>query len=230
MAVYYDEPSSQYFTIPNESDYDFSTAISLTGWFRHNGLWKNSWENFISKGDSSWRLSRYSGGGNRGIHWATSGTSGGGGGSLNYDGIVDDDQLHFLGVTFQAGSPGSKYIFLDGSYVATDTAVTGTCNTDGFSVLIGENSEQTGRHFDGLMYDWHIYNRQLSFAELTYLWRAHGGAILNGLVSRWIGNQGAPSVVVASMSDVAVLENDAVPSNSPTWAETPTPVRRRRVA
>ena len=231
MAVLYTNASAQYLTVPNESDYDFTAAMSITGWFLHNGLWKATWENIVSKGDGTWRLGRYTSGTGRGIHWATSGTSGGGGGSLNWDGTFDDDAWHFLGVTYLQGSPGSKYIFLDGAYVATDTALTGTVNTDAYQVYIAENSQAVARYFDGLQHDLRIYNRQLSFAELTAIWRQRGGdTVRQGLVSRWVGNQGAPGVVVAGVQDEGSFENDASPVASPTWDESLVGHRRRRTA
>lgn len=228
MAFYLNEASGEYFTVPNETDYDFINAMSVAFFARHEGLWVNTWEAVVSKGDDAWRLSRYSGGGNRGIHWATEGTSGGGGGSLNWDGTFDDGEWHGVVCTFQSGTPGRKRIILDGVVVAEDLAVTGTILNQADVVWIGNNADSTAREFGGWLDDLRLYNRELSVAEAQGFCTMRGGdGNYVGLVSRWTGSNGPPGTVITSLLDDTGLNNGS-PVATPEYAEAPYSGRRRR--
>lgn len=227
MSILLANGSGQYLSLPNEADYDLVTGISITCWMLHTGLWKATWETIIAKGDGQWRLGRLSSGGGRGLHWATSGTS------LNYhnwDGIVDDGLWHFIGATFQSGSPGSKYLFVDGAYVISDPAVTGTIANTAYVAYIGENAQSTGRYFDGILHDVRLYNRGLSFTELMAIWSQNGGdGVHSGMVGRWIGNQGAPgATITGTVRDLGSLQHNATPVASPVWGISNRGSRRRR--
>lgn len=213
MAILNVNSQAQYLVAPNEAVYDFTTAMSVSLWFRHVGLWKSTWEAFLAKGDGAWRVTRYSGGGDRGIHWATTGTVPA---ALNWDSVADDDAWHHLVCTFLSGAPGRKYIILDGAIVAADTNVTQTIANTADPLWVGNNSGATTRYLDGYLEDVRVYNRELSLAEAQVIFRGKGSdAIRHGIVSRWVGHDDRPAWgVIDRVTDYAG-SNHLWPQGSP---------------
>ena len=205
--------SSQYFSLPNESSFDLTTAITIALFAKHDGAWVSTWEAMVTKGDSSWRLSEYEGDG--GLHWATDGMSTG---HLNWSGTFDDGAWHSVVATLGGGE---KRIILDGTVVAEITGLTGSMTQNDNIVCIGENNGAAGRYFKGWMNDVRIYNRGLSVAEAQAFHAMKGGDdIVEGLLARYLCNEGVPAATASTLLD-STGANNATGNGSPTFAEDP---------
>jgi hypothetical protein len=222
MSIYFASASSEYLTVPNESNYDFTTAVSLSLWFRTNGLWNVNAQPIMGKSSSGWGLTRN--GTTRGLRWVTSGLSNT---NLSYTGTVDDSAWHHVAVTWGGGV---KYIILDGAIVATATGVTGSLTTNNVNLAIGMRIG-TSRYFNGWLDDVRVYNMALNLEEERSIFYNRGSdSIFNGLVSRWKMAEGYPSQVIigAAVLDSGPLQNHASPSGTPEWADSQYGNRTRR--
>jgi hypothetical protein len=223
MAIYFISASSEYLTVPNEANYDFTTAISISLWMRTNGTWNTNTQPIIGKDTAGWALTR-NGNGSRGLRWTTPGLSTT---SLNWTGTADDSVWHHVLVTFGSGS---KYIIFDGTSVASATGLTGSLNTNNTTLTIG-SLIGVARYFNGWIHDVRIYNRQLNLEEGRTLFYNRGlDGLINGLVSRWTMDGGYPTQVIsgATVLDIGPYQNHASPSGSPEWADSPYGDRARR--
>jgi hypothetical protein len=122
----------------------------------------------------------------------------------------------FVAVTYS--SSGSD-LYKDGvqlSY-ATDTAGSGTVNTDsGYNGFIG-NNQNSSRGFDGLIEDPRIYNKVLSLAEIQSIYTGQGhDGVRENLLARWPLREKAPGVTISTDSAYDITDNktEAVPDDS----------------
>lgn len=139
-------------------------SITISFWFSVVAF-ENSWEAFLSKGDSAYRASRGPGDGD-GTHMGISGTTGGGGnGWFNGPTIVTGGAWHHFAGTYD-GAEGRIYV--DGVLDAV-TEATGQMNIEPENFWIGNNSQNTDRFFHGMMDEVMLYNRALSDLEVMYL-------------------------------------------------------------
>jgi len=152
--------------IGRESDFDITEQITVSAWIKVNQFDKE-WQAVIAKGDSAWRIQRNQDKGS--LEFACSGLripSGAPWGNLFGDKSVRDGKWHHIAGVYD----GSKmYIYIDGTVDASQTA-SGKINTNDEPVYFGENSENTGRYWDGLIDDVRIYNYALSKDEITALY------------------------------------------------------------
>ncbi len=139
------EGNDDYIEIPNESEYDFSTAMTVEAWIKVNEFDK-TWQAIITKGDNSWRLHRASNSNN--INFVAGGTNITGTTNVN-----DGKWHHVAGV--HDGSDLKLYIdgYLDAAYNAA-----GNTPNSSNPVMIGENAQSTGRNFDGLIEEVRIWS------------------------------------------------------------------------
>ncbi|MCX5745060.1 MAG: hypothetical protein NT062_21445, partial [Proteobacteria bacterium] len=130
---------TQVLTVPTESDFDFTTQMSASVWFRTAGF-SGDWQALVTKGDNAWRLHR--GGGSQHLTFSTS-----------YNGIIHDNfdgpdlalnTWHHVGISYENKT---KLLVFDGG--ARTSSWNGPINTTNATVLIGENSEATGRRWIG---------------------------------------------------------------------------------
>jgi hypothetical protein len=126
--------------LPNEPDYDFTIAVSVSAWIFVESFTK-SWQAVVAKGDDSWRLHRE--GGTNGPGFGTTTT-------LNQNHNfgaptnVNDGKWHHVAGVFDGQN---KKVFVDGTIVSTPLTL--GINNSSLPVCIGENNGATGRHFDG---------------------------------------------------------------------------------
>jgi len=153
-----------YLDCGNGPSLQIQDAITIAFWFNVVAF-ENTWEAFLSKGDSAYRVSRGGGNGDA-THFGISGTSGGGGsGWFNGNAIVTGGVWHHFAGTYD-GAEGRIYI--DGVLDST-TEATGQINieTDGF--WIGNNSQNPDRLLHGILDDVRLYNQALSADEISQL-------------------------------------------------------------
>ncbi len=162
MAMEFD--GDDYVNCGNGPSLQIQDAITMAFWFQVESF-QNTWEGFMAKGDDSYRVSRGGGTGDA-THMGISGTSvGGGSGWFNGTVIVTGGQWHHMAAVYD-GAEGRIYI--DG-VLDTTSPGTGQINISNFDFWIGNNSQQTGRFFHGLLDEVMIYSRVLSEAEIRYL-------------------------------------------------------------
>jgi len=136
--------------------FNIDTNISVMCWIKVRRFNRN-WQAVVTQGDNSWRLHRSSNTDN--IAWGTSGldptdiT-----GSIN----VNDEEWHHVAGVYNGTQ---KILFVDGNIDASADA-TGSIDSSTYRVHIGENAQQTRRHWNGLIDDVRIYNKALTMEEI----------------------------------------------------------------
>ncbi len=162
---------NDYVEIANESAFDDLTGrLTVEVWMKSPG-WTRTWETLISKGDSSWRLSRF--GNSRQVSFDTS--SAAGAHSLAGTSNLDDNRWHHVVGVFDGYA---KYLYVDGILEAF-APYRQTILQNDFPVRLGENAQATGRYFRGQLDEVAIYPRALSPLEVLDHYRAGGGAGLD---------------------------------------------------
>lgn len=147
-----------YIDIPNESQFDFSSAFSVEAWIKVSNF-DISYQPIVTKGDDSWMLQRYSTTNNVELYVRTSGG--------NYQAIstsgVNDGNWHHVAGTFDGTQ---AKIYVDGVLEAT-TATTGTLVNGNYNVNIGRNAQITSRLWDGKIDEVRIWNTAQSAANVS---------------------------------------------------------------
>ncbi len=149
-----------YINCGNDSTFDIQDQITMTFWIKTSGF-TTDWSAIISKGDSSWRMSRAATTGDS-IHMGFGGTTTSGNTYLDGSISVTDDQWHFCVGVYDGAE---VRIYVDAE-LDVSQAATGQLTTDSYDVLIGENDQQTGRYLNAILDDVRIYNRALTEEEL----------------------------------------------------------------
>jgi hypothetical protein len=157
--------------IEQESPFDLTEAITLSLWTRVDGL-DRQWQALVTKGDSAWRLHRA---GNRDtVEFHCDGLRSGHGAwvALESRRSIDAGQWHHIVATYDGRRVA---LYIDGMLDASCPAW-GRIQTNDYPVCIGDNAEQPGRYWNGLIDDVRIYSYALSEAEIVDLYGARGGA------------------------------------------------------
>jgi len=149
-----------YVNCGNGPSLQIQDVITMAFWFQVEAF-QNTWEAFMAKGDDSYRTSRGGGTGDA-THMGVSGTSIG---SFNGTVIVTGGQWHHMSAVYDGSE---ARIYIDGVLDTTNPG-TGQINISNYDFWIGNNSQQTGRFFHGLLDEVMIYDRVLSEAEILYL-------------------------------------------------------------
>jgi hypothetical protein len=155
-----------YIEIGRESNFDIADQITVSAWIKVNQF-DREWQAVIAKGDTAWRIQRIQN--NNTLEFACSGLkipSGAPWGNLYGEKNVNDGKWHHIVGVYD----GSKmYLYVDGT-VDTSQPASGRINTNDQPVYIGENSENTGRYWNGLIDDVRICNYALSESEIKTLY------------------------------------------------------------
>ena len=154
--------ADDYVLLPTESDYDFTTAVTVAVWVNVTSFGVAE-QAIITKGDTAWRLERNAG--TNTLQFAVDGltTNTVVQGSIS----VNDKKWHHVAGVYD----GSQLLlYVDGQLDNSATA-TGTMSTNNSAVLFGDNAEIGGRYFKGLMDDVYIYDTALSAASVLALAR-----------------------------------------------------------
>jgi hypothetical protein len=146
-----------YVEIPNAPALGLTKALSIEAWVKHRGTDFKQWEAIVCKGDHAYRL-----------HFSSDDQSfdlGLNDGTDVKSGVKPDaDKWYFVVATYDGKE--SK-IYVDGKLAATgDDAPSEVADTDA-AINIGQNSDQEGRFFNGVIDEVKIYNRALSADEVA---------------------------------------------------------------
>ena len=149
--------------------FDITEFITFTYWIQVRAF-DAAWQTVLSRGDDSWRSSRA---GSEGTESFMEAAVGGTSGNYLY-GVtpVDDGQWHHVGATYDGTT---FYLYLDGELESSEPS-TGQITVSSYPLYIGENSQATGRHWNGLIDDVMIFNRALSQEEIQRIMQSSGGA------------------------------------------------------
>ncbi|MBN2314893.1 MAG: LamG domain-containing protein [Sedimentisphaerales bacterium] len=137
-------------------EFDITDEITFMYWIQVRQF-DLEWNTVLSRGDDSWRSSRAST--NNFMEAAVGGTSG------NYlYGVtpVDDGQWHHIAATYDGTT---FYLYTDGQLDASEPS-TGQITASSYPLYIGDNSQATGRFWNGLIDDVMIFNRAFSQEEI----------------------------------------------------------------
>jgi tetratricopeptide (TPR) repeat protein len=165
-----------YVSIANKWNFDITNEITVAAWIKVNKFDKQ-WQAIVTKGDSAWRLGRTSTENTLAFHLTgvTSENNGvhqnlGVEGNMN----VDDGRWHHATGVYD----GSKvYLYVDG-ILDKSLGALGTIETNSYNVYIGENAEQKGRYFDGLIDDVAIFDHALSENDVKQLYDKGGASFI----------------------------------------------------
>ena len=157
-----------YLDCGNNPSLEIRDAITIAFWFKVDAF-QNTWEAFISKGDSAYRASRGGGSGN-GTHMGISGTTASPS-YFNGPTIVTGGDWHHYAGTYDGTE---ARIYIDG-VVDVIYPSTGQIAIETDPLWIANNSQNTNRQLHGLMDDVRLYSRALRDVEILGI-MAGGGA------------------------------------------------------
>jgi tetratricopeptide (TPR) repeat protein len=150
-----------YVNLGKSPDFDLAEQITIAVWIKVNRFDKE-WQAVIAKGDSAWRMQRVEQ--TNSLEFACSGLQvpGSAWGSIYGKTNVNDGQWHQATGVYD----GKKLsLYIDGKLDVSVNAP-GKINFNDYPVYIGENAEQTGRFWNGLIDDVRIYNYALGEGEI----------------------------------------------------------------
>jgi tetratricopeptide (TPR) repeat protein len=150
---------SGFVRIADESAFDIAGQVTVACWVNIRSV-PHNWMAIVTKGDDSWRLSTVEN--QRKFHASVSSWQ-----QLMADGTteVSAGQWHHVAAVYDGSV---MRIYVDGKLDVTKPWA-GGINKNDFDVLIGENAQQKGRFFDGLIDDVRIYNYALPENEIASL-------------------------------------------------------------
>jgi hypothetical protein len=188
-----------YVVIGTESWFDITGAITVAAWIKVD-VWDAQWQTIVSKGDTSWRISRNST--NNGVVFACNGLSTH---SITSSKAMNDGKWHHVCGVWNP-SQGIMYLFIDG---VVDNYISnwGTISTNNFNVEIARNAEIAGREFDGAIYDVRVYNRALDLGDVAYL------ALKTAPVGYWRFNHTSGTTV----TDYSIFGSNGTVANGAPW-------------
>ncbi|MBA7479224.1 Serine/threonine-protein kinase PknD [subsurface metagenome] len=157
-----------YVNCGNNSAFNITNSISVAAWVNIVTV-PGNWTSIVTKGDSAWRLSTaYD---QRRSHFAVTAPATGAN-WVNGDIEIPADEWHHVCGTYDGAN---IRLYVDGvEDPKSPVAYTGSIDTNGWEVLIGENAEQPGREWNGLIDDVRIYSYALSEAEIKALYAGRG--------------------------------------------------------
>ena len=164
--------SGDYVDCGNNPVFDITGAITLSCWIKVTKFDK-SWQAIVTKGDGAWRLQRDRE--NDCLEFACTGLTAAGPGYGNLIGKkkVADGQWHYVCGTYDGEN---IRLYIDGVQdLASPAMFSDNIGTNSESVYIGENSEQRGREWNGLIDDVRIYSYALDETQVEALFFETGG-------------------------------------------------------
>lgn len=149
--------SGNYIELLGEAGFDFTHSLTVSLWVRVNGF-QTPWEALVTKGDSSWGLSRF-----HDTRKATFTTFSPGPHDLASGTPIDDGGWHHVAIVYDGET---KRLYVDGVLEA-QTHLPTTISTNDLRVRIGFNEEFPSADFGGVADDLRIYSRALSASEIV---------------------------------------------------------------
>lgn len=172
----------------NPAQLNITDKITVAAWIKVNAFDK-TYQAIVTKGDSSWRLQRYAN--TNHIEFTCGGVFGG---SIHGDINVNNGLWHHIAGVYD----GSKiYLYIDGVLDSIQFA-SSDIRVNSLAAYIGENSEQTGRYFNGAIDQVRIYKKGLSQVEIQAI-IAGGSPAGADLVGYWTMDWGSCQATITSV-------------------------------
>ena len=202
--------SNDYAEAENESIFDIRDQITVAAWIKV-GAFNKSYQAIVTKGDSGWRIQRYSS--TNYIEFACTGIN------LNQYGqiwsntpITADNQWHHVAGVYD-GSTISVYI--DGVRDNWKNA-TGLINENDYKVMVGKNAQEDGRNWNGWIDDIQIYNTGLEPNDIKII---KDGTTLSGLVAHWKFDETASDISITAAPEKAAIIIPDVSGTEKKWGQ-----------
>jgi hypothetical protein len=150
---------SGFVKINDKAAFDIGGQITVGCWVNFRSI-PPDYAAIVTKGDNAWRLSMLTG--QPKFHTSVNDWN-----RIVLDGstTVNANEWHYVTTVYN----GKELCFYVDGKVDTCKPWTGGIGQNDFDVLVGENAEQKGRFFDGLIDDVRIYNYALSANEVAAL-------------------------------------------------------------
>ncbi|QQR77584.1 MAG: fibronectin type III domain-containing protein [Candidatus Moraniibacteriota bacterium] len=148
--------ANSYVSIPNESDFDFTNNFTVSLWMK-TASFGSAWAALVSKGDSSWSLTRYASTNTLDFNSFSPSAN-----DLQGTANVANDAWHHVAIVYDGTT---KKLYVDGN-IDAQASFTQTLSTNNFPVRIGGNAEYTSGAFNGSVDDVRIYNKALTQTEI----------------------------------------------------------------
>ncbi|MBQ0769757.1 MAG: T9SS type A sorting domain-containing protein [Bizionia sp.] len=173
--------SNDYIELANESNFDFTTEMTIEFWMNSNYANPEQWDGLITKGDDSWRLHLNSSGT---VNFACTGTT-----ITTEDNsatVVTDGNWHHIAATL---GNNTVRLYIDGVEESTSAAPE-ALNNSSFPVSIGQNLQQGGRFYLGNIEDVRIWNIARTAEQINGSRNCELQGTETGLVAYYNFNQG----------------------------------------
>jgi hypothetical protein len=163
-AAVFDGTANSYIDIPNESNYDLTTNLSVWAWVKV-GSFNTAYQSIVTKANNTFRLTRHNT--SNFLYFACTKTSSTfqTGGAVN----VNDGNWHLAVGTYDGSN---VKLYVDGAQDGSSTALTGSIDVNNNDVYIGENGGSTGTVFNGSLSEVRIGNTATAlssdFIKLSY--------------------------------------------------------------
>jgi len=163
-AAVFDASANSYIDIPNESNYDLTTNISVWAWIKV-GSFSSAYQAIVTKGNNTFRLLRHNTTNFAYFSCTKTASTFQVGGSVN----VNDGNWHLVVGTYDGSN---VKLYVDGAQDGSSTALTGSIDVNNSDVYIGENAGNTGTVFNGDISEVRIGNTATAlssdFIKLSY--------------------------------------------------------------
>ncbi len=187
---------NDYAEAENESLFDITNQITVSAWIKV-GDFNKSYQAIVTKGDSAWRLQRYSNT-NR-IEFSCTGIS------INQYGqilsnttITADNQWHHVAGVYNGSA---IKIYIDGVLDITANT-TGLISTNDYNVQIGQNALESNRNWNGWIDDVQIYNRGLDPNEIIII---KSGSTVSNLLAHWKFDERDSGISITAAPEKAAI-------------------------
>jgi hypothetical protein len=155
----------------NSMAFNITREMTVACWIKVHEFNKD-WQSIIRKGSWSWRLQRNRRRNN--IEFACTGLNvvgeGRQSGSIFGKVDVNDGKWHHVAGVYDGNE---IYLYVDGTLDNSERA-SGLIETNDFAVMIGENAEEMGGCWNGMIDDVRIYSYALSEAEIKEVYAGRG--------------------------------------------------------
>ncbi len=201
---------NDYTEVENESLFDIRNQITVAAWIKV-GVFNKSYQAIVTKGDSAWRLQRYSNT-NR-IEFSCSGIS------INQYGqilsnttISADNQWHHVAGVYNGSA---IKIYIDG-VLDKSTNTTGSISTNNYNVQIGQNAQESNRNWNGWIDDVQIYDRGLEPNEISII---KSGSTVSNLVAHWKFDETDSGISITAAPEKAAIIIPDGSENGKKWGQ-----------
>ncbi|MBN2133856.1 MAG: LamG domain-containing protein [Sedimentisphaerales bacterium] len=151
--------TGDYVDCGNDAIFDITEEITLAVWVNANDMLNGEHNHWLGKGDNTYAIKHQSGN--------------------NIEFFIYDGDWHSINYTTDIGSLNGEWHHMAGTFDGTEMklyidgeeadtlAFSGSIGTATHNVTMGENSQATGRFFDGMLDDARIYDEALSAEEIA---------------------------------------------------------------